>query len=235
MTPRGFLTLALLALAPFASQAGIVSGIQTTSAGKSVDLQGLEWLSIDSTRGLSRAEVSDGALGYTHEGWRYATRQETSKLLHSLWGGTYLGGSADNGDGATWFFLNLGHGDIQFGAAVLRNFFYGSEGECTIDPGLSCHGSYGVAFSNVGAPTTGWFYSEFGLNPTDPNPAVVEVGERSNLFGHLLVREGELPEPGSLPLTALAILAAWRIASVRGRGAQTVSADRSMTEWPQTL
>lgn len=198
----------LMAIGASAS-AAIVSGLRFTDAGKAVDLQGLEWLSLDSTRGHSREELESGSLGYVANGWRYATRRETAGLLTSLWGGTDYGGSTSNGDGADWFFKNLGQGNLFAGAAELRSFFYGADGECSDDPSMSCRGHYGVAYSNVGLPTTGWFYQEFGLDALFLNPGAVDRSLRDDRYGSLLVRGVSfVPEPSTLLLTASGVLVA---------------------------
>lgn len=91
--------------------AGLISGNHTTDGGKSVNLQGLEWMPLTHTAGLSRSQVGSSN-GFTDRygnewksgDWRYATRSETEILLGSLWGGVYSGFSSDNYDGAKWFF-----------------------------------------------------------------------------------------------------------------------------------
>ena len=206
--PKLVVTVLLMAIGSSAS-AAIVSGQRFTDAGKAVDLQGLEWLSLDSTRGYSREDLESGSLGYVANGWRYATRRETARLLTSLWGGTDYGGSTSNGDGADWFFKNLGQGNLFAGAAELRSFFFGAEGECSDGAAMSCHGFYGVAYSNVGLPTTGWFYQEFGLDALFSNPGAVDRSLRDNRYGSLLVRGvSYVPEPSTLLLTALGVLVA---------------------------
>jgi PEP-CTERM motif len=201
-------TLLLIAIGS-STCAAIVSGQRFTDAGKAVNLQGLEWLSIDSTRGYSRADIEGGSLGYFATGWRYATRQETAGLLGSLWGGTEYGGSNSNGDGANWFFQNLGYGNLFAGTTELRSFFYGAEGECSQDTSVSCRGFYGAAYSNVGLPTTGWFYQEFGLDASYLSPGTVERTLNDDRYGSLLVRGvSNVPEPSTLLLSALGLLVA---------------------------
>lgn len=195
-----FAVLTFLMLGTVPAQAAIVTGPHTTNAGKQVNLQGLEWLSLDMTRGISRDAVESGYGGLTSDGWRYATRNETANLLRSLWGGTYSGGSSDNGDGAVWFFTYLGQGPLEFQQSVIGNFFYGASGECNPDPSLSCFGFYGVAFSNVGHPPNGWFYTDFGLDDTWPLPETVDSSLPASTYGNLLVRGNAVPEPGTLLL-----------------------------------
>lgn len=158
------LLLCLLAFFAASSGATIISGSATTSGGKTVALQGLEWLSLHHSRDLSRTEI-ESAAGWTDaEGttwaageWRYATRSETETLINSLWGGTYDGWSPDNADGALWFLDVFGglsfdirsgvfgtYTDGDLNSTVWRNldgstFFYGSEGECG-PTGVSCRG-----------------------------------------------------------------------------------------------
>jgi len=92
------MTIFVIALS-FNAHASIISGDHTTAGGKTVNLQGLEWLSFDHTMGLSRTTI-EGASGWTDnyattydaDSWRYATRAETSALLQSLWDGTLRDG-----------------------------------------------------------------------------------------------------------------------------------------------
>jgi hypothetical protein len=110
-------TSILLSAAAFSmsANAGFISGLQTTSGGKSVALQGLEWMPLTYTAGMSRQNIEQ-ADGFTDRfggvwsssDWRYASRSETELLLGSLWGGTVSGWSNDNADGANWFLSTFG-------------------------------------------------------------------------------------------------------------------------------
>lgn len=181
------------------ASAAVISGAPVTVGGKSVDLQGLEWLSLDRTRGYSRVQLESGYDGVFASGWRYATRQETSQLLQSLWGGVQ-GGSWANGDGANWFFQHLGGGNLWAGQNELHSFFYGASGECGNDATESCRGMYGVSYSNVGYPPTGWFYDDAGLSAS-AIPMTIQADEMSLSFGSLLVRgSSSVSEPGTIGL-----------------------------------
>ena len=92
------LALSLLSLG---AQANIVSGPSFTDAGKAVNTQDLEWLSLFATNGISSREMmanlqnSDGWIdnfgnSWAHDDWRIATRYEVEELLFSLWGGSSL-------------------------------------------------------------------------------------------------------------------------------------------------
>lgn len=145
------------------TQAVIISGKHVTPGGKIVNLQGLEWLSLEHTANLSTNEIKDGftdnyGITYSGEEFRYATRSETELLLGSLWGGNYSGWSADNADGAKWFLdhfwglqfdtgsgknrinlaLNDTSGRNQYTGRDGVNFFFGAENECALK--LSCGG-----------------------------------------------------------------------------------------------
>lgn len=199
------LVFAGLMLLPQA-KAGVISGVQYTAGGKAVDLQGLEWLSLDRTRGYSRLQVEGDQDGLISDGWRYATRNEASLLLRSLWGGIQ-GGSWDNGDGADWLFTYLGGGSLFAGHNELHSFFFGGAGECSPVAAESCRGMYGISYSNVGHAPTGWFLDEYGLSPTGA-AAVVNSAEMNLAFGSLLVRDVRaVPEPTSLALIVAAMLA----------------------------
>lgn len=145
------------------AHAGFISGTHVTDGGKTVNLQGLEWMPLTYTAGLSRDQV-EAAGGFTDRfggvwnagDWRYATRAETAALLGSLWGGTVWGSSNNNADGALWFLqtfgaleydINYGNDrvDVKSSRGGYTNFdssiFYlGANGDC--DPGAwaSCIG-----------------------------------------------------------------------------------------------
>ncbi len=161
------LTLAATALLfSSVSSAIIISGSHTTSNGKSVDLQGLEWLSLDHTQNMKRADVEGGftdtfGATFSASDWRYATRVETEKLLGSLWGGTYDTWSPDNGDGGDWFIKQFGGLNYDTGVGASRvdgtnslggwdrtdnsYFFFGEDRDCSISTAISCFGSVGHA------------------------------------------------------------------------------------------
>jgi hypothetical protein len=145
----------------FFANAGLISGTHTTDDGKVVALQGLEWMSLDYTAGLSRSAVENGftdRYGNTWAAgeWEYASRAQTETLLGSLWDQIYSGWSSGNGDGAMWFIDNLGGLGYDVGFGVNRiagsdsagaytnrdysSFFYGADGECTANAALSCTG-----------------------------------------------------------------------------------------------
>lgn len=199
------LVFAGLTLLPQA-KAGVISGVQYTAGGKAVDLQGLEWLSLDRTRGYSRLQVEGGQDGLVSDGWRYATRNEASLLLRSLWGGVQ-GGSWDNGDGADWLFTYLGGGNLFAGHNELHSFFFGGAGECSPAVSTSCRGMYGVSYSNVGNPPTGWFLDEYGLSATGA-ATTIDSAEMNLAFGSLLVRDIQaVPEPTSIALVVVSLMA----------------------------
>ncbi len=158
---------AALAVSSSIANAGLISGTHTTSGGKTVDLQGLEWMSLDFTAGMSRADVEDGftdhyGTTWAAGDWTYASRGQTESLLGSLWGGTYSGRSSDNADGAHWFIDNFGGLAYDTGVGSARvdgtysnhswtdfdssSFLFGSVGECHSSSGYSCYGH--VAYAN---------------------------------------------------------------------------------------
>jgi hypothetical protein len=163
--------LAALVLATCAlpSYAGLISGGHTLSTGKTVALQGLEWMPLTYTAGLSRLDIEFGftdRFGNTWgaSDWRYATRQETATLLQSLWGGTHYGWHANNSQGALWFKTMFGmlaydtwagaqHTDLTYTNAIVQGsdwtyFIYGSVGECSNDEKITCIGELSY-FENV--------------------------------------------------------------------------------------
>ena len=147
---------------PFTSSADILSGTHFTDDGKEVDLQGLEWLSLDHTAGLSRTDVEDGFVdNFGNEWqageWRYATVEETRRLMTSLWDGTYLGESPGNYDGADWFRDNFGmlvYDEWENGIRTDKSYtnfnytgwdstfyYYGERLECHTSASQTCMGT----------------------------------------------------------------------------------------------
>jgi len=148
------------------AHAGFISGTQVTDGGKTVNLQGLEWMPLTYTAGLSRNQI-EAAGGFTDRfggvwnagDWRYATRGETEALLGSLWGGVYDGYSADNYDGAATFLSLFGALSQQTEQSrVLHestSFFFGDVNECSIDPTRTCYGSVSAFYT----PYSHWSYN----------------------------------------------------------------------------
>lgn len=176
-----------------ASHGSIISGLHTTELGKTVALQGYEWLSLEHTGGLSRFDVEDGftdnyGVDWAADEWRYATRSETETLLGSLWGGTVSGFSADNYDGADWFLdtfwgLAFEDGSLANGSEALNNSFatnldqsqliFGMNGECNLDPNKTCRGSVQAA-SNYGLDLQ-------GTNVTGGSPMTTYLGNSGRM------------------------------------------------------
>jgi len=136
------------------ANAGIISGDYTLENGQNVALQGLEWLSLDYTAGLSRTDIEDGFTdrygnSWQVGEWQYATRAQTETLLGSLWNGTYAGFSAEDAIGANWFITQFGGLSYDTGYGVDRidgkrnnsrstnedssQFFFGEDGDCVIN------------------------------------------------------------------------------------------------------
>lgn len=147
--------LTVVAATSFVStaNAGFISGEQSfqdvNGNSKSVNLSGLEWLSLDHTLGMSRDDI-DGkdwtdtkGNSWNSNEWRYATRAETNALINSLWGGTYDGVGYNNYQGANWFADHFGmvSGTADGWTNYQRSyFFYGAAGDCSTDPTISCSG-----------------------------------------------------------------------------------------------
>lgn len=160
----------MLAATSIFADASILSGPQSTSGGKAVDLQGLEWMSLDHTAGLSREDIE---LGFTDRydtvwgagEWIYASRKQTEAMLGSLWGGSISGWSADNADGASWFITNFGGLGYDTWSGTTRtaksytgngtwknfdysHFYFGADLDCSDLANQSCNGlvEYGDNF-----------------------------------------------------------------------------------------
>ena len=159
------------------ANAGFISGNHTLTNGKKVALQGLEWMPLTYTAGLSRLDIEDGFTDrfgsvWAANDWRYATRSETAKLLQSLWGGTHSGWHPNNYLGGAWFHTNFGGiaYDTGFGPnridgkrnnrtyhnLDLSHFMFGLDRECSSNIEVSCYGLINV-FDN-------YFGTEESLN-----------------------------------------------------------------------
>ena len=189
----GYLAVALVGANLHAS---IISGPQTTSGGKVVDLGGLEWLNWTETLNMSRIDVNAQlGSGGSLEGWRYASRAEVGALLDSLWGGTNEGLHVSNLDGVNWLSANLGDAYFNLGESYARtDFVFGADDEVT-----SSNAFLGSYYHNVSA-TEGYFADEHGLttgvDATDTQN-LYSTAAYGNYIGHALVRNAEVPEPST--------------------------------------
>ena len=175
---KAALTASVLMTTCFNANAGFVSGTHTTAEGKVVDLQGLEWMSLEHTVGISRDDIEDGftdRYGTTWNAgeWSYATREQTETLLTSLWGGQYSGQSTSNYDGAEWFISNFGGIGFDNGYGSNRidgtltdrllsnydftTFYFGERLECSTNIESSCLGVVEIADN--------FTRSQNGINP----------------------------------------------------------------------
>lgn len=158
-------SLALSTVAVSAN-AGLISGEQSfqNSQGQAqqVNLQGLEWLSLDHTFGIAREDIENQAWtdnnGTTWQAgdWRFATRQETNDLINSIWGGTFDGWGHSNYQGVSWFDENFGlingsHSDSGFVDYQFAWFNYGQTNECITDASQTCQGYIALAEDYVGS------------------------------------------------------------------------------------
>jgi hypothetical protein len=161
MTSRLALGLFLAAGISTSAHAGFISGNQTLSNGNSVALQGLEWMPLTYTAGLSRTDIEDGftdRFGTTWGAgeWTYATRAQAETLLGSLWDKTIVGWSYGNAAGAKWFLdsfgglaFDTGYGNSRvdgkspsprYTAYDHASFYFGADKECTFASFHSCFG-----------------------------------------------------------------------------------------------
>lgn len=145
------------------AQAGFISGNHLLANGKTVALQGLEWMPLTYTAGLSRRDVEDGFTDrfngvWSASDWRYATRAETETLLGSLWDETYDGWSKTNHVGASWFLSAFGglmfdsnYGSSRIDGQYSNNadwlridgtlMYFGNNGECHANANNTCYGA----------------------------------------------------------------------------------------------
>ncbi|MCP5144761.1 MAG: hypothetical protein H6978_08045 [Gammaproteobacteria bacterium] len=234
---KAMYTLAILCLGAVveAASAAVVNSGTSTNA----DLQGLEWLSLDVTAGMSREDVEASAL-LTTEGWRYATRSETEALINSLWGGVYNGYSPDNAPGAldfltTWGILSTANSGYTNPKS--SSFIFGESGACDASPAYSCLGTvthfddspHGWLVLNVNtglnespyvSGMVGFFSDNVGGNfgVTDSNQLRLNVSQNA-ATGSLLVREASpVPLPPALSFLALGLFS---LIGARRRGHST--------------
>jgi hypothetical protein len=184
-----------LLLAGFQANAAIISGTHSTTDGKSVALQGLEWLSWDETYNLTRTAVEAG--GYFNDGWRYAIGAEFGGLISSIWGGA-SGENTGNYDGSQWLWENFDNYD--FIAAPddnrIKVMFIGDTSACSPDQ-RSCAGIY-EAFNDQ---TYGMFNTSWGATGTDF--ALIDYNRAET--ASVLVRVTPIPEPSIISLLALGL------------------------------
>lgn len=139
-----------LAFSHINANAGIISGVHqyqdVNGQTREVNLQGLEWLSFDHSFNISRNSI-DGKGWTDNQGnqwnaneWRYATFDETSNLLASLWGGNFTDTAFNNYQGASWFDQNFGLNSLSssfYEGLQVAWFNYGQADECG-DANTSC-------------------------------------------------------------------------------------------------
>jgi hypothetical protein len=190
----------LFFFAGFQANAAIISGTHSTADGKSVALQGLEWLSWDETYNSTRTAVEAG--GYFDDGWRYATGAEFGGLISSIWGGA-SGENTGNYDGSQWLWENFDNSD--FVAAPddnrIKVMYVGDTSACNLNDtsGLnrSCAGIY-EAFNDQ---PDGMFDASWGATGT-----VFALIEYDRPFtASVLVRAAPIPEPSIIFLLALGL------------------------------
>jgi hypothetical protein len=199
-----------------------IIGPHTTAGGKSVNLSGLEWLELTPTQNYTRYDIEGGSGGWINDGWRYANRSETEALLDSLWGGTTEGVSADNFDGARWFYGNFGVSDVygdgySSGGGSVWTFHFGENSECDSRITHSCFGRVNIedldhadlpGNSTLGV-NAGSFSDALGLSTglTIDNTNVSQWhGRVGDHKGSLLVRTTDVSEPAILALFTVGFL-----------------------------
>ena len=123
----------------------VVVGPQMLSDGRTVDLQGLQWLEVVSDTELSEADPGDYEYPYLSRdiveanvldsvsggGWAYASVDQTTRLMASLVGD---GSQIDKAVGGQWFIETFGQTDDWGGAG--NAFLYGKSDECGVN--VSC-------------------------------------------------------------------------------------------------
>lgn len=200
------LLLAGLITLSFSAQSAVISGSHTTAGGKTVALQGLQWLSFDQTWAYSRAQIEGGAGGFLADGWRYATRSELETLFDSLWGGIYEGYHSSNVDGGNWLSENFGdyYNDVSGSTSNGGgNLFFGLDGECHVESTATCRAHW--RSDGNGRPGQGWFSSDYGLSFGNLSVNRNHATNKNNntAYASVLVQEVPLPAAAWLFLSAI--------------------------------
>jgi hypothetical protein len=219
----------LITLFPFIVHASLIDITNTDTeylSGKNADLQGLQWLSLDLTEGVTRTSIESGFGGYFSDNWRYASREETETLLGSLWGGTASGWANNNFDGANWFINTFGLSTSWPNSnEVFTNFLFGETFECSAWSGYTCAGSV-KTYNNSGVQkygedvngssilsysaysgAAGYLHEKAGLNVGYSNQNEVKFTYINGTgTGSLLVKSLSVPEPSIIALLLIGFI-----------------------------
>lgn len=185
-------------------------------------IENLEWLEFEYTQNMSRNEVEANILNTTlYEGYRYATREETSLLLNSY----YKYDITDIDDGwskaTRWvardflsdFGLTYSHSydnimnlttsegtEFKTNLYEQATFMYGSEvymsGEIknTLLGHVAMHSFYG-------GTKAGWFHQSQGTDKQYETPMLYDISSTNPIIASLLVRDVQpVPEPTTILL-----------------------------------
>ena len=183
MIKQSLILVTLLVSTHFVN-ASIIVDPQMLSDGRTVDLQGLEWLDYhgdSQTRDQVEATVLDSVSG---GGWAYASVDQTTRLMASLLGD---GSKTDKIVGAEWFIEAFEQTDDWIGPASA--FRYGNSNECGVN--VSCVSGVSLYVSSydpyvVSDASICYIFGEGCGGPylgEGPVPDDIENGA-----GHLLVR-----------------------------------------------
>jgi hypothetical protein len=138
-----------------AAEATIISGMQNVAGVGNVNMGGLQWLSLNHTSGMSRAEVelslqNHNNFGSGEFGWRYATLSEVKALLDQISVSSNFSYETGNLLGAEWFlslfdpleeFYNVRSRSYSYTHHARSTFFYGNDNECIASTLHSCVGT----------------------------------------------------------------------------------------------
>jgi hypothetical protein len=197
---KNLLTFVILFVASPFVNASIVVGPQILSDGRTVDLQGLQWLDFQGLE-LNRDQVDATVLNsVSGGGWAYASVDQTTKLMLSLLGD---GSINDKIVGAEWFIGAFGQTDDWIGPASA--FRYGSSDECGVN--VSCVSGVSLAASSydpyvVSDASICYIFGEGCGGPIGGEGPVPD--DQYNLAGHLLVRA--VPIPSAIYLLGTGLL-----------------------------
>lgn len=137
------------------AEATIISGMKNVAGLGNVSMGGLEWLSLNHTSGMSRAEVelslqNNNNFGSGEFGWRYATLTEVKALLDQISVSSNFSYETGNLLGAEWFlslfdpleeFHNVSSRSYSYTHHARSTFFYGNDNECVASALHSCVGT----------------------------------------------------------------------------------------------
>lgn len=170
-----------------------------------------QWLELEATQGMSRAQVEAELLDVNSDlyGYEYASRAQTESLLLSYapWNGLSGWYNASSSlTGAEEFFADFGTtdgkdgegvntvvhfamdaGPVNVDGSILALFYFGLNGECSDEIYLTCRGTVGVLQDAAGVSTLASQFGEAGWDAGNQQPNTYPTAIPDNRYASLLV------------------------------------------------